>query len=124
MHVSQALLLAIAGLAAAQTSTTSAAASTSSAAGTSGCGSQIDDIIASCLGTTQTQLDACTTNDWDCMCEQSNNVLTCYNNCPSDPRRNGIDQQNVSYCNAAKAYVYSHISQTVHGIRFDLRESA
>ncbi|KAK4496302.1 hypothetical protein PRZ48_012282 [Zasmidium cellare] len=110
MHASQALLLAVAGLAAAQSSTSSAAAGTSSAAGTSGCGTQIDSIISSCLGTTQAQLDACATNDWDCMCEQSNNVLTCYNNCMSDPRRNGVEQQNVSWCNAAKAYVRPQLS--------------
>lgn len=66
---------------------------------------RVYSIIASCLGTTGAQLNACATNDWDCMCEQTTNVLTCYNNCPSDPRRNGVDQQNVSYCNAAKAYV-------------------
>ncbi|WPH00922.1 Hypothetical protein R9X50_00375600 [Acrodontium crateriforme] len=95
-----AIVLAVAGLAAAQTTTTSA----SSAISTSGCGTQIDTIIASCLGTENAQLNACAANDWDCLCEQSGNVNTCYNNCPSDPNAFGVKQQMISYCNAAKAY--------------------
>ena len=49
-------------------------------------------------------LSACTANDWDCLCTQSTNVLTCYNNCPSDPNAFGAQQTQTSYCNAAKAY--------------------
>ncbi|EME44751.1 hypothetical protein DOTSEDRAFT_129328 [Dothistroma septosporum NZE10] len=70
---------------------------------TSGCGSQIDDIIANCLGTQTAQLQSCAVNDWACMCEQQNNVLTCYNNCPADPRKPAAESQSVSWCGAAKA---------------------
>ena len=43
-------------------------------------------------------------DDWDCMCTQSNNVLTCYNNCPGDPNAFGAQQTKISYCNAANVY--------------------
>ncbi|CAK4033369.1 Hypothetical predicted protein [Lecanosticta acicola] len=115
MHASAVLLVAAAGLAAAQSSSTTAASTTASSTSTSGCGTQIDTIIASCLGTTKAQLSACATNDWDCMCTQTTNVLTCYNNCPSSPDRNGVLQQQTSYCNAAKAYSSSSSSATHTG---------
>ncbi|KAM3420565.1 hypothetical protein BST61_g3827 [Cercospora zeina] len=100
MHASTALLLAVAGLAAAQTTSPASSGTTSP----SGCGSSIDLIIESCLGTTKSQFDACAPQDWDCLCEQANNVLTCYNNCPSAPDRFGYEQTKVANCNAASAY--------------------
>ena len=128
MHASTALILAVAGLAAAQTTASSSSGSSSSTS-TSGCGSSIDLIIESCLGTvsmhsliqfastvhaenntdnsisiqTKSQFDACDSQDWDCLCEQANNVLTCYNNCPSAPDRFGYEQTKVANCNAASA---------------------
>ncbi|CZT20914.1 uncharacterized protein RCC_06774 [Ramularia collo-cygni] len=94
MHVSAFLALAVASLSAAQSTT-----------GTlSGCGSQVDLIISTCLSTTQPQLQACTANDWDCLCAASETILTCYNNCPSSPDRFGHEQTKVANCNAASAY--------------------
>ncbi|EMF08340.1 uncharacterized protein SEPMUDRAFT_53918 [Sphaerulina musiva SO2202] len=98
MHASAAFFVALAGFATAQ--------STSSVLPVSGCGESIDLIIQSCLGTTQAQYNACTPNDWSCLCEQANNVLTCYNNCPSAPQRFGFEQTKVAQCNAASAYVH------------------
>ncbi|KXT06923.1 hypothetical protein AC578_7156 [Pseudocercospora eumusae] len=103
MHASALFVVATTGFAAAQSST-SAASSTASTGVTSGCGTQIDTIISACLGSTQPQLKACDSQDWDCLCTQSQNVLTCYNNCPGDPNKFGAEQTSVSYCNAAKAY--------------------
>lgn len=60
-------------------------------------------IIQTCLGTENAQLQSCAANDWDCMCTQQTNVMTCYNNCPSDPNAVGASQTQTSYCNAAKA---------------------
>jgi hypothetical protein len=37
------------------------------------------------------------------MCKAQQQVVTCYNNCPSDPNAFGADQQETSWCNAAKA---------------------
>ncbi|OTA29517.1 hypothetical protein BTJ68_09341 [Hortaea werneckii EXF-2000] len=110
MQYTTGLVLAVAGLAAAQSSSTAAAgvtsvssASTSSSTSESGCGKSIDLIIQTCLGSTQAQLAACDATDWDCLCTQQTNVLTCYNNCPSDPNAFGAQQTKTSYCNAAKA---------------------
>ncbi|KAL2817873.1 hypothetical protein BJX63DRAFT_96673 [Aspergillus granulosus] len=60
-------------------------------------------ILDTCLASIQVQVDNCGPNEWDCLCEQTNNLLTCYNNCPRDGGRNGVQQQKVSYCNAAEA---------------------
>lgn len=79
MRYSSALVLAVAGFAAAQSSSSAAAASSStSSSSTSGCGSQIDQIIASCLDTTQPQVEACKANDWTCLCDASQQVDTWY----------------------------------------------
>ncbi|KAL3459893.1 hypothetical protein BJX64DRAFT_194056 [Aspergillus heterothallicus] len=76
--------------------------STSSPAATGGsCDAQ--NILDTCLTSIQAQVDNCGPNEWDCLCEQTNNLLTCYNNCPHDGGRNGVQQQKVSYCNAAEA---------------------
>merc|ERR1711939_88527 len=120
MQYTTGFVLAVAGLAAAQSSSTAAAgvtsvtsASTSSSTSESGCGESIDLIIQTCLGSTQAQLAACDATDWDCLCTQQTNVLTCYNNCPSDPNAFGAQQTKTSYCNAAKAYGSSSSSRTV-----------
>ncbi|KAF4950703.1 hypothetical protein F66182_18488, partial [Fusarium sp. NRRL 66182] len=34
------------------------------------------NILDACLATENAQLSSCAANDWDCLCEQSNNVLT------------------------------------------------
>lgn len=105
MRYSSALLLAAAGLATAQSSSAAAASpsSASSSGSSSGCGTQIDAIIASCLDTTQPQVEACKPNDWSCLCDASQQVDTCYNNCPSHPDAFGQQQTTTSYCNAAEA---------------------
>lgn len=106
-YTSAVLLLATAtGLAAAQSSSSSAAASTSTSASSSGggsCNSQQNLIISSCLDSTQPQVKACSDNDWTCLCDASQQVDTCYNNCPSHPDAFGQQQTTESYCNAAKA---------------------
>lgn len=99
MHAATLFLAAFAGLAVAQTATSAAAVPTTS----TGCGEIIDITIAQCLTTENNQLAACADQDWVCKCEQSKNVLTCYNNCPSDPRAFGAQQTSLSYCNAAAA---------------------
>ncbi|KAL5341723.1 hypothetical protein BJX70DRAFT_24769 [Aspergillus crustosus] len=77
------------------TSTTTAATTQS----TTSCDAQ--NILDACIQSIQIQVENCGPNEWDCLCEQTNNLLTCYNNCPLDPGRIGVQQQKVSYCNAA-----------------------
>jgi len=104
MRFSAAILLGAAGLAAAQSSTAAAPAAPSTSGTPSGCGSATDLIIQSCLGTTTPLVTACKANDWGCMCKAQQQVVTCYNNCPSDPDAFGAQQQLTSWCNAAKAF--------------------
>lgn len=92
------IFAAAVGLVAAQTTTAAA-----SSGAVSGCGDQVDIIIQTCLATENAQLAACASTDWDCLCNQINNVLTCYNNCPTDPNAFGVQQTKLSYCNAAAA---------------------
>jgi len=93
------VLMAAVGFAAAQTATNSASSSSS----TSSC--QAQNILDSCLQSEKPQLQACAANDWSCLCTQSTNVLTCYNDCPNDPGKVAAQQTMTSYCNAASAYV-------------------
>ncbi|KAN0084663.1 hypothetical protein V8E54_001130 [Elaphomyces granulatus] len=93
------VLMAAVGFAAAQTATNSASSSSS----TSSC--QAQPILDACLQRLTPQLTACTANDWSCLCTQSTNVLTCYNNCPNDPGKAAAQSVVTANCNAASAYV-------------------
>ncbi|KAK3055342.1 hypothetical protein LTR09_003895 [Extremus antarcticus] len=105
MRFTSTFVLAAAGLAAAQSSSSSAAPAESSAStAPSGCGSATDAIIAACLQSTSIQLNACKANAWGCMCTAQKNIVTCYNNCPADPAAAPAQQQETSWCNAAKAF--------------------
>ncbi|KAF7165892.1 hypothetical protein CNMCM6106_001898 [Aspergillus hiratsukae] len=92
------LLVAFTGFTLAQQTSAAAGSSPSTAP----CEAQ--NIVDACLTSMKPQLNACGPNDWKCLCEQSNNVLTCYNNCPKSPDRFGAEQMKQSYCNAAGAY--------------------
>ncbi|KAI9039472.1 GPI anchored serine-threonine rich protein [Aspergillus affinis] len=94
------LASSVLAVSASETSTGASATSTSSSSSDSTCAKEI---VQACLERMEPQLKKCTPNRWDCLCEQTNNVLTCYNNCPSDPDRGTTAQQLDSYCRAAKA---------------------
>jgi len=97
------VILAAAGFAAAQSTTlTSSTAVATSSSGSTKC--QAQNILDACLTSTKAQLDACAGNDYGCLCDQYTNVLTCYNNCPNDPNKFGIQQEMTQNCNAKKAY--------------------
>ncbi|KAL4877169.1 hypothetical protein BJY04DRAFT_198688 [Aspergillus karnatakaensis] len=95
-----------------ETSTTTTATTQQT---TSSCGAQY--ILDACIQTIQSQVDACGPNEWDCLCEQANNMLTCYNNCPGDPGRTAVQQQRDSYCNAAGITSTSTTSTTATSTR-------
>ncbi|KAL4888439.1 hypothetical protein BDV59DRAFT_206139 [Aspergillus ambiguus] len=48
---------------------------TTASAGSAKCDAQ--DILDACLNSMKPQMENCSANDWKCLCEQSNNVLTC-----------------------------------------------
>ncbi|RMD40538.1 hypothetical protein DV735_g4585, partial [Chaetothyriales sp. CBS 134920] len=91
-------LVALASLAAAQTATTSAASTTTS----SSCAAQ--NILDACIATIQGQINSCATTDYSCLCTQYVNLLTCYNNCPSDVGVGTVQQLRQQNCNAASVY--------------------
>ncbi|TVY35066.1 hypothetical protein LOCC1_G007191 [Lachnellula occidentalis] len=84
-------------VAAAATSTSSAAPATSSV-----CAAQ--DVLNQCLLTGQGYLDACSTTDYACLCAKSNDLLTCYFQCPNDPGRSAAQSTKTTNCNNAILY--------------------
>ncbi|PGG99666.1 hypothetical protein AJ79_08440 [Helicocarpus griseus UAMH5409] len=80
---------------------------------TVGTGCAAQNILEACIKSTKAILATCGTNDWDCLCTHYTNVLTCYNNCPNDDGRFGVQSSQTANCNAAKQYGTStSISQT------------
>lgn len=86
------IIFAIANLAAAQ----SVPSATPTA---SQCDAQ--NILDACLKSTKITLNLCEQQDYSCLCTQWNNVLTCYNNCPADQGRYGVESSKQANCNAA-----------------------
>ncbi|KAK7532467.1 uncharacterized protein J3D65DRAFT_671059 [Phyllosticta citribraziliensis] len=77
-----------------------AAQSTPSAAPTGGaCAAQ--NILDTCLAGEKAKADACAGNDWLCLCDTYNSILTCYNNCPNDAARSSVNNQVTQFCGAA-----------------------
>ncbi|OJD19963.1 hypothetical protein AJ78_00157 [Emergomyces pasteurianus Ep9510] len=68
----------------------------------SNCAAQ--NILDACVKSTTSILNSCPVQDWECLCTQYTNVLTCYNNCPGDPGRFAVDSSKVANCNAAKHF--------------------
>ncbi|PHH54996.1 hypothetical protein CFIMG_001359RA [Ceratocystis fimbriata CBS 114723] len=62
------------------------------------------NIVEACIGMTQPRVDACTGNDWSCLCSAYTDLATCYNNCPNDPSGFSAQQQVDSYCAAASQF--------------------
>ncbi|KAG2414074.1 hypothetical protein HFD88_003265 [Aspergillus terreus] len=112
MHFHTTALAAVIGLAAASQSAASVPTGTSSSSSSAKCAAQ--SILDACLSSLKPQLDDCPPNNWKCLCEQSTNVLTCYNNCPDHADRFGVSQQTDSYCRAyrANSALYSSSSAT------------
>lgn len=85
MRYTSAFVLAAAALASAQSSSSAAAQASSSASSSStsggdfGCGSNIDQILSSCLDTKQPLVKDCKSSDYSCQCEASQQVDACYN---------------------------------------------
>ncbi|KAF2490912.1 hypothetical protein BU16DRAFT_530501 [Lophium mytilinum] len=95
---------ATAGLVAAQTQ--SSAVMPKPTTGT--CDAQ--NIVDACVSGIQPQITACGGNDWICLCQQYTNLLTCYNNCPNDPKGATVQTQVTSYCQAAAPYISASLS--------------
>ncbi|KAK0666375.1 hypothetical protein QBC41DRAFT_151210 [Cercophora samala] len=69
---------------------------------TSVCGA--DYIVESCLGSEKAKLAACGQSDYDCSCAAWQAILTCYNNCPNDPRLHSDVGQKDIFCGYASQF--------------------
>jgi len=86
-------------------SVTAAATSSlsASATGTStACAAQ--DVLDQCLVTGKGYLDACAASDYACLCQKSNDILTCYLQCPNDPGQSSAQNTKDTNCNNASIY--------------------
>ncbi|KAF2690763.1 hypothetical protein K458DRAFT_412108 [Lentithecium fluviatile CBS 122367] len=105
MRFAAAFALAAASFVVAQTTTHAAP---SASATSSSCDAQ--NILDTCKGTQQTQIDKCEGNDWMCLCDNYTNLLTCYNNCPNDPVKSSVQNQVTQFCAAAAPLSSSSLS--------------
>ncbi|KAL1835689.1 hypothetical protein VTJ49DRAFT_6208 [Mycothermus thermophilus] len=78
-------------------------ASSAAAQTTSECGAAY--IVDACLTSEKAKLNACGDQDYVCRCDNWINVLTCYNNCPNDPRKHADDGQRQIFCDYASRLV-------------------
>ncbi|EJT80188.1 hypothetical protein GGTG_00191 [Gaeumannomyces tritici R3-111a-1] len=72
------------------------------AAQSSACGA--DYILEACLTTENAKFAACSEGDWDCKCSSYNNIMTCFNNCPNDLRRETQQGQQKIFCGYASQF--------------------
>ncbi|KAI1459228.1 hypothetical protein F4805DRAFT_456006 [Annulohypoxylon moriforme] len=88
-------------------STTSASATPvpSAATTTTACAAQ--NIVDTCLDTTENYVSLCGTTDYQCLCDK------CFNNCPDDPRGPSYTQQKDNYCQSASLYATTSGNLTV-----------
>ncbi|KAI1207146.1 uncharacterized protein F4807DRAFT_188981 [Annulohypoxylon truncatum] len=80
------------------TSSTATASATSVTAATTTTGCAAQNIVDTCLDTTESYVSLCGTTDYQCLCDK------CFNNCPNDPRALGYTQQKDNYCQSASLY--------------------
>jgi len=93
----------------AQTSSAVAGGSTNTA-----CAAQ--NILDTCLGSTNAIVQGCGDLDWKCKCTGMDAVITCYNNCPNDPGVSTAQGLKTQYCVAAsQAMPASTSSSAVSG---------
>ncbi|KAK3935903.1 hypothetical protein QBC46DRAFT_396434 [Diplogelasinospora grovesii] len=63
-----------------------------------------DYIVETCLGTQKGRLASCGTNDYVCECAAYGDILTCFNNCPNDPRIQTYQGQQQIFCGYASQF--------------------
>ncbi|KAI1633468.1 hypothetical protein F4809DRAFT_584507 [Biscogniauxia mediterranea] len=73
-----------------------------SSSGTSVCAAQ--NILETCLVTTEGYVSLCSTTDYSCLCDKYTGIMTCFNNCPDDSRAPSYQNQKDLYCMNASLY--------------------
>ncbi|KAE9377980.1 hypothetical protein N431DRAFT_500709 [Stipitochalara longipes BDJ] len=61
-------------------------------------------VMDSCYASTSAIAEACATTDYGCLCSKWNDVLTCFLQCPNDPRYASTLSSHETYCNDFAAY--------------------
>ncbi|XXH03482.1 dihydroorotate dehydrogenase [Hypoxylon texense] len=105
-----ALLAAAASSVVAQDDTTTTSTTDSSDSGTA-CAAQ--NILDTCLQTTESYVSLCATTDYMCLCDKYVAIMTCFNNCPNDSREASYQQQKDLYCMNASLYATTSGNRTV-----------
>jgi hypothetical protein len=98
--------VAFAGIAVAQVSPlissgTALVGSSSAIAAATGGACAAQDILNKCVSDTTDIVSSCAPNDYGCLCQKYQAVLTCYNNCPNDQGMAGAQAEVNSNCQAA-----------------------
>ncbi|KAF3058410.1 hypothetical protein GL218_05787 [Daldinia childiae] len=111
----KAVIFRVAFLAAAAASvgaqTTDSDDGSSSSTATTACAAQ--NILDTCLSTTESYVSLCDTTDYMCLCDKYTAILTCFNNCPNDSRAPSYQQQKDLYCTNASLYATTSGNLTV-----------
>ncbi|KAI0386698.1 hypothetical protein F5Y04DRAFT_70354 [Hypomontagnella monticulosa] len=102
------LLVAAAAFASADDDTTTNQVTTTT---TTACAAQ--NILDTCLSTTESYLSLCETTDYMCLCDKYTAIMTCFNNCPNDSREASYQQQKDLYCMNASLYATTSGNRTV-----------
>ncbi|KAI1778381.1 hypothetical protein F4818DRAFT_438547 [Hypoxylon cercidicola] len=107
----KATLFRFALLAAAASSVGAQDTTTTDDSSTTGCAAQ--NILDTCLATTESYVSLCATSDYMCLCDKYVSIMTCFNNCPNDSRQASYQQQKDSYCMNASLYATTSGNRTV-----------
>lgn len=81
-----------------------AAAATTISGSTSSTACAAQPVMDSCYASTSAIAQACTTTDYGCLCSKWNDVVTCFLQCPNDPRYASAKSSHETYCNDFVAY--------------------
>ncbi|KAI1465953.1 uncharacterized protein F4812DRAFT_465860 [Daldinia caldariorum] len=81
------------------------------ATSTTACAAQ--NILDTCLFTTESYVSLCETTDYICLCDKYIAIMTCFYNCPNDPRESSYQQTKDLYCTDASLYGTATANRTI-----------
>ncbi|KAI4867394.1 hypothetical protein F4820DRAFT_211174 [Hypoxylon rubiginosum] len=86
---------------------------TSTGSSDTGTACAAQNILDTCLATTESYVSLCATTDYMCLCDKYVAIMTCFNNCPNDSREASYQQQKDLYCMNASLYATTSGNRTV-----------
>ncbi|KAI1650163.1 hypothetical protein F4815DRAFT_328996 [Daldinia loculata] len=109
----KAVLFRVAFLAAAAASVGAQTTDSSSSSTTTTTACEAQNILDTCLFTTESYVSLCESTDYMCLCDKYIAIMTCFNNCPNDSREASYQQQKDLYCMNASLYATTSGNRTV-----------